>query len=62
MMAFVSAVGQIVTDYALSSVDIVSILGDSEVGGEVTQPEGVTLRDSRTVTLVTFENGEGIPQ
>jgi hypothetical protein len=56
---FVSAVGQSVTDYASSSVDILSSLDESDT--ELAQPVGVALRDGRTVTLVTVEMGEGIP-
>jgi len=60
-LAFVSEAGQSVTDYAVSSVDIVSSLGESEVGREAAQPVGVALRDSRTLAPVTVKVGEGIP-
>jgi len=48
-------------DYALSSLDIVCSLGESEVGRELAQPVGAALRDSRAVTPVTIKMGEGIP-
>jgi len=60
-LAFVSAAGQSVTDNAVSSVDIVSRRGESEVGREVAQPVGVALIDSRILAPVTVEVGEGIP-
>ena len=60
-LAFVSAAGQSVTHYALSLVNIVSRLGESEVGRVLAQPVGVALRDNRTVTRVAVNMGEGIP-
>lgn len=59
-LAFVSAAGQSVTDYAVSSVDIVSSLRESEVGWEVAQPVGIALRDNRTLAPVTVKMGEEI--
>jgi hypothetical protein len=43
-LAFVTAAGQSLTDYAVSSVGIVSSLGESEVGLEIEQPVGAALR------------------
>jgi hypothetical protein len=49
-LAFVTAAGQSLTDYAVSSVDIVSSLGKSEVGLEVAQPGSVGLRQQDSDT------------
>jgi hypothetical protein len=60
ILAFVNADGHSITEYAMSSVDIFSRLGESKVGRELAQLAGVALRDSRTVTRVTVKMGEGI--
>ena len=60
-LAFVNAAGHSVTEYSTSSVNIVSSLGESEVGRELAQLAGFALRDSRTMTRETVKMGEGIP-
>lgn len=60
-LAFVSVAGQSVTDYVVSSADIVSSFGESKVGRDGAQQVGVALRDNSTVIPVTVKVGEGIP-
>jgi len=49
-LAFVAAAGQSLTDYAVSSADIVRSPGESEVGLEIEQPVGFALRQQDSDT------------